>query len=317
MKSIWMMVLVASLVGAGIGEVQAKRMGSGGSVGKQSPTISRQAAPAGNAQSAAPAAQPAPAASMGAGAAGAAAKSASPWRGILGGALLGLGLGALLSHLGIGGALASIISTVLMIALLAMAGLLIYRLLRKKSAPQPAYAGAHGGYGGGYGKSSYLERDGMLTPAGSAAPAAGTLFPQADRAAAAPLPAAAAGVPADMDVPAFLRHAKTYFIRLQAAWDRADIEDLREFTTPEMFAELRLQLQERGAAANHTDVVQVEAQLLGVETVGQEYLASVQFSGLIQEEAQAPATAFTEIWNLVKPVTGTTGWTLAGIQQPQ
>lgn len=123
------------------------------------------------------------------------------------------------------------------------------------------------------------------------------------------------GVPTDFDTQGFLRHAKTYFIRLQAAWDKADQQDIRSFTTPEMFAEIKMQIQERGATGNHTDVVTLDAELLGIETVADEYLASVRFTGMIRESEHATAEPFTEIWNLSKPVTGDTGWLLAGIQQ--
>jgi len=122
-------------------------------------------------------------------------------------------------------------------------------------------------------------------------------------------------IPADFDAAGFLRHAKTHFIRLQAAWDKADINDIREFTTPEMFAELKMQLQERGASSNNTDVVSLNADLLGLETVGSDYFASVKFSGMIKESDQAPAEPFAEGWNLTKPVSGQGGWALAGIQQ--
>jgi predicted lipid-binding transport protein (Tim44 family) len=127
--------------------------------------------------------------------------------------------------------------------------------------------------------------------------------------------AAAVSVPADFDTQGFLRNAKTYFIRLQAAWDRADVNDIREFTTPEMFAELKMQLQERGASPNHTDVVSLDAELLGIETVSDDYLASVKFTGTIREEENGAAAPFAEIWNLAKPVSGQGGWALAGIQQ--
>jgi predicted lipid-binding transport protein (Tim44 family) len=123
------------------------------------------------------------------------------------------------------------------------------------------------------------------------------------------------GVPADFDVDAFLRSAKTYFIRLQAAWDRGDINDIREFTTPEMFAELKMQLQERGPQPTHTDVVSLNAEMLGVEVVGDQYLASVRFSGMIKEAENAPPEPFAEVWNLSKPIAGQRGWVLAGIQQ--
>ena len=82
-----------------------------------------------------------------------------------------------------------------------------------------------------------------------------------------------------------------------------------------MFAELRMQLQERGASANHTDVVSLNADLLGIETVGNDYIASIKFDGMIKESDNAPAEPFAEIWNLSKPVNGQGGWLLAGIQQ--
>jgi predicted lipid-binding transport protein (Tim44 family) len=94
-----------------------------------------------------------------------------------------------------------------------------------------------------------------------------------------------------------------------------EINDIREFTTPEMFAELKMQLQERGAAPNNTDVVSIDAELLGIQTSGGEHLASIKFSGMIKESDNAPALPFSEIWNLSKPMSGQGGWLLAGIEQ--
>jgi len=308
----WLIALMvaASAASMVVTEAEAKRMGGGGSFGKQSQGLSRQtpAQPmqqnqmnSANQQkpAAAPGAQTAP-------------KPASPWRNILGGALLGLGLGALLSHLGIGGALASIISTVLMIALLALAAMFIYRMFRRK-APD---AHARPAYAGGYGSGSDTPSTATPEIGSRLDPQARPVAFQADTATASAAAASdVSNIPADFDAPAFLRNAKTYFIRLQAAWDRADINDIREFTTPEMFGELRLQLQERGASPNHTDVVSLEAELLRLETVGDEYIASVRFSGMIKETENAPAEPFVEAWNLTKPVSGQGGWQLAGIQQ--
>lgn len=292
-----MMVALSALTVV-VADVQAKRMGSGGSIGKQSQNVSRQsAAPANNpgaqtAQPAAPAATPQTVPP----------KPASPWKGILGGALLGLGLGALLSHFGLGGAAAGLIGSLLMIALLALAGLFIYRMLRRKAdnsgGMRPAYAGP----------SHVPEIGSRIEPvqpaqlrSSDAASSSGSHAPW--------------GIPADFDTDGFLRQAKAQFIRMQAVWDRADVNDLREFTTSEMFAELRLQLQERGPSSNHTDVVSLNAEMLGLETVNGEYLASVRFSGMIRETENAPAEAFTEVWNLTKSVSGQSGWVLAGIQQ--
>ncbi|HYD96796.1 MAG TPA: Tim44-like domain-containing protein [Noviherbaspirillum sp.] len=282
-------------------EAEAKRMGGGGSVGRQSQNVTRQAAPA--QQQAAPAAAQQAAPSQ---AAAQQAKASSPWKGILGGALLGLGLGALLSHLGIGGALAGMIGNLLMIALLVAAGYFIYRMVtRKQHANAQAKSGLNPAYAGN------------ASP-GFAVPEIGSrVEPGATASTAAPGNATDATwtIPADFDSAAFLRHAKTYFIRLQAAWDKADVNDLREFTTPEMYAELKQQLLERGPSPNHTDVVSLEAELLGVESVGTEHVASVKFHGVIRESENAAAEPFTEVWNLSKPATGNGGWVLGGIQQ--
>lgn len=295
-KLLVMMMIAVTTLTIGVSTAEAKRVGGGGSVGKQSQTVSRQAAaPAASPAQAAKPAAPAPAATPPA--------PSSPWKGILGGALLGLGLGALFSHLGLGGALGGMLGSLLMVALLAMAGLFIYRMMRSKSqqaGPQPAAAGFAG-----------------ATPdIGSRIDPMPLQSAQASASGAEATPNYGPwGIPADFDTANFLRHAKTHYIRLQAAWDRADIDDIREFTTPEMYAELKLQLQERGATANVTDVVTLDAELLGIETIGNDYLASVKFTGMIREADHAPTEPFAEVWNLSKPVKGAGGWVLAGIQQ--
>ncbi len=285
--------LVVALMGftVAMSGAEAKRMGGGGSFGKSSPSFSRQATPQGPNQIA-PAQRPAQPGAP-------APKPASPWKGILGGALLGLGLGALLSHFGLGGELAGMLSTLLMVMLLAFAAMFIFRMIKRRNEPQPAYAGP-------------MERN--LTPETVRTPEIGSNLGGGAQSSAAQV-AAQPLVPEGFDVPAFLRHAKTNFIRMQAAWDRADVTDIREFTTPEMFAELKMQLSERGASANHTDVVTIDAEMLGVESTDAEHLASVRFTGMIREEEHAPVQHFSETWVLTKPLTGNQGWLLAGIQQ--
>jgi predicted lipid-binding transport protein (Tim44 family) len=297
MKKLLMAMMIAIVaVTVGVSSAEAKRLGGGSSFGKQSQSASRPA-PAQSSQ-ASNAAKPAPQAIP--------PKPASPWKGILGGALLGLGLGALMSHFGLGGAMASMLGTILMVALLAMAAMFIYRMFMRRKAGdsglQPAYSGAAPRYtpeiGSGIGSDQPAMKQALPFASGSE-----------------PVGSATWSIPADFDVPGFLRHAKTYFIRLQAAWDKADINDIREFATPEMFAEVKMQIQERGTSSNNTDVVSLDAELLGVETLDNEYLASVRFSGMIKESDNAPAAPFTEIWNLSKPKSGQGGWVLAGIQQ--
>ncbi len=318
-KSVIALMLIAGAFALNVSDVQAKRFGGGGSTGKQSSNVSRQAAP----PTAAPAASQAKAATPAAAPAAATPKPATPWKGIVGGLIGGALLGAMFSSLGLGAGLANALGSIIPLLLLGGVAFFLYRMYQSRKAgsnagaasfSQPAFAGmpsnampeigsriepAVAKTGSSMGFQSALESTSGGTSLGAnAVNDAGTWT-----------------IPADFDVPAFLRHSKTYFIRLQAAWDKADISDIREFTTGEMYAEIKLQIQERGATANVTDVVSLDAEMLGVETVGNEYLASVKFSGMIKEAADAPAEAFKEVWNLSKPADGSGGWVLAGIQQ--
>lgn len=268
---------------------EARPMGGGRSIGRQSQNVSRMPAAPAPTPAAPRQAAPAPAAPP----AAVPPKPASPWKGILGGALLGLGLGALFSHFGMGG---GIFGTILMAVL---AFFLISMLLRAFRGRQAAPAGAPAAFNG--------NGNNIYSMPQSAAPAA-----------AAPAAAPAHqpwGVPADFDTAGFLRVAKSNFIRLQAAWDKGDVADIREFTSPEVFAELKMQITERGAQADYTDVVSIEAELLGIEAGDSDYLASVKFYGAMKPAPDALAEPFQEVWNLVKPKSGASGWMLAGIQQ--
>jgi len=112
----------------------------------------------------------------------------------------------------------------------------------------------------------------------------------------------------------FLRKAKATFIRLQAAYDNKNLADIREFTTPEVFAEIQLQLHERGTVDNVTEVVTLNAELLGTENIMQETLAGVRFSGMIKEDNNQPAQSFRETWHFKQDVNRAT-WKVAGLQQ--
>ncbi|WDZ95419.1 TIM44-like domain-containing protein [Herbaspirillum sp. WKF16] len=307
-----------------VSPADAKRLGGGGSFGKQSSNYSRQAAPSSPSYNQAPSAAPYRPSAPAAAPQSIPAKPASPWRNVLGGALLGFGLGALMSHFGIGGAAGGMLGSLLTIALLAFAVFFVIRLFsrnRYEQSNNPAYAAPMPGPSpiGSAAAATPEIGSGLrdINPPPSFqgnAPAAlqGNGYGGAN---GQPAHIEKWGIPADFDTAGFVRNAKTYFIRLQAAWDRADVNDIREFTSPEMFAELRLQLTERGPSPNATDVVQLEAELLGIEQLPYDYLATVRFQGLIKEAPDASAEPFAEIWNLSKPQGGNGGWVLAGIQQ--
>ena len=129
------------------------------------------------------------------------------------------------------------------------------------------------------------------------------------------------GMPSGFDPEGFLSASRSNFIQLQSAWDRADIPALRAMMTDEMIAQIQAQLAERerqaGAAANQTEVVMLDAKLLGIEELADEYMASVEFSGLIREEPAAGPNPFREVWNITRPKIGRNGWLVAGVQALQ
>jgi predicted lipid-binding transport protein (Tim44 family) len=308
-------------------DAEAKRMGGSRSMGRQSatatqqhqatpPSQSMQQSQAGQAQRAQP--TPAPAAP-------AAQPPRNRWLGPIAGLAAGLGIAALLSHFGLGGAFAGAMANMIVIALIVFAAVMLFRFIMRKrqggnaSNGTPAYAGAGAGSASPYGRTSFDREPTYNAPqsgaqsGGYAAPQAAT--PQVTAATPAVQAVAQPDVPAGFDAEAFLRNAKVYFVRLQDAWDRGNINDIREFTTPEMYAEVKIDVDARNGAANQTDVVQLNADLLGVDDRADEYLASVRFHGLIRETQGAAAEPFVEIWNLSKQKSGNEGWLLAGIQQ--
>ncbi|GAB4569704.1 MAG: TIM44-like domain-containing protein [Rhizobacter sp.] len=275
--------------------VEAKRLGGGGSSGMQRQTP----APS-------PTVPPKPAATPGATAPGAAAAAAPKrsWMGPLAGIAAGLGIAALMSHLGLGAEMGNILTMIL----LAVAAVFLVRFLMRRFGPKPATNGAPQGMQfAGAGPSLGNIPNAPAFGSGSAAAPAGITEP-----ALAPV----SNLPAGFDAPAFERIAKLIFIRMQAANDAGNLDDLRQFATPEMFATFRLDLQDRQAnSTQQTDVVQLNAQVLDFAQEADRQIVSVRFHGLIREEKDAPTTTFDEIWHLVKPADGSREWAIAGIGQ--
>ncbi len=302
---------------------EAKRLGGGKSTGMQRDMPARTAP---DAPPAKPAASPQQAAPATAGAAPAAAAPKRNWMGPLAGLAAGLGIAALMSHLGMGEAMGNF----LMLALLAVAGVFLVRFLMRRFGAGRSPAMAAAGTGAAQRTqvawppvaqpqpSPVQERSSLAdTPApsqGGSAPLQAAAPVEAEAAVAA-TPVAKAFVPAAFDSEGFTRTAKMIFIRLQAANDTADLDDLRRFTTPELFAAIRLEIQERGATPQTTDVLKVEAEVLDVADEDGRQVVSVRFKGQVVEEKGAPAVDINEVWHLVKPLDDSRPWAIAGIEQ--
>jgi len=285
-KSLFAILLALLSLALTIGNAEAARLGGGKSTGMQRQAVTPRPATPAQATPATPSAAPAP--------------MATPkrnWMGPLAGLAAGLGIAALLSHFGMGEGMGNF----LMIALLVIAAIFAFKLLFRRNA-QTARQAEPLQYAG-------VGRPGMTPPPSSAAQSFGSTT------AAAPGNEAVRNVPEGFDVDGFLRIAKLNFVRLQASNDAKNLDDIREFVSPELFAEIKLQMDERGNINQQTDVVTLNAELLEVVTEGNRHVASVRFHGMIREETGAAAAPFDEVWNLTKPLDGAKGWIIAGIQQ--
>jgi predicted lipid-binding transport protein (Tim44 family) len=270
-------------------DADAGRLGGSRSVGTQRSITSAppSAAPAKPAQQAAPAAAPATAQPQ-------PASGFARWAPLLGGLALGGALGWLMGANGMGGLMVGM----LLAGLLVFAAILVVRMLTQRRGEGPQRM-QYAGMGMGMGSET------VAAPPPS----------QAAGFDAQPAPVAAANVPAGFDVAGFLRGAKLNYMRLQIANDQGNLEELREFTSDELFEELKRDLMQRGGAKQQTDVMALNADLLEVVTEGDKHWASVRFSGTLRESPGEAPQGFEEVWNLAKPVSGAGGWQLAGIQQ--
>lgn len=312
--------LIGILAGMTVGDADAqRRFGGGMNLGRQSPQVQRQATPpaqqpatpqtapalGASQQKAAPTQAPSPTAAP-------AARPASPWRGALMGVAAGLGLAALASWLGFGDTLAMFLA----VALIGLAVMLIVGfVVRRMRGPVPAAAG-DGPLARGPGTYSHVGYETAPAPVQRSfepAPTA-TVRPGSamDHFMGSGQAAATWGIPAGFDTAAFLTHAKNSFVRLQHAWDSGNLDAMSELTTDDMFISLTHELRNR-SGQTRTEVVALDAELLGIESTADEHVASVRFDGRLKINGEIEAV--TEVWNLVKPVSGRTGWLLAGIQQ--
>jgi predicted lipid-binding transport protein (Tim44 family) len=293
----WCSAVLAALIltlTLAVSHAEAARLGGGRSLGAQRSITQRVPQPPPQAAPQAPV-QPAAAPSL--------------WTRLLGGMAVGVGLGWLLGH-GMGG-----LAPVLMLGVLALIGFALMRALTRPRLPAAGYMrSGYLRYTPAPVNYSGLGNETVAAPPPSQLPGgdAWEHEPRADEPYTAGLPSPQ--VPPGFDAAGFLKQAKLNFIRLQDANDRGDTEALRDVTTDTLFDALAADLRAR-SAAQHTDVVTLDATLLEVVTENDAHWASVKFAGLIREHAGAAPTPFAEVWHLSKPIDGRTGWLIAGIEQ--
>jgi predicted lipid-binding transport protein (Tim44 family) len=277
-------VIVAATVAFGAVEADAKKFGGGKSVGAQRSAPTQSAGPTATSTPAAAPASAATAAPAAAGAAGAAAAAA-------------IGLGYLFSKMGAGGFL----GLLLIVGIAVVALIWFARSAARRGQPAAAGAGAGGSNFDAAPQSQPMQDAGAGAAAGAAAPVMASGL------------GGGFGIPAGFDKAGFEDNAKKQFMTLQGANDKGDLDGVRNFVTDELYNEIAKDVISGNKESTLVD--ELHAELLGIETERNQYWASVQFSGKIREDGMVMASPFREIWNLVKPVDGSKGWLVAGIQQ--
>lgn len=305
-KFLTVLVLSCAAVGLVAPTAEARRLGGGANIGKQRSTPAMREAPR-----EAPRPTPAPAAAPTQGAAPMApvAQPKPSFMNRWGGMIAGIGAGALLGSLlgghlgGLGAGIGGLINILLIVGVLYLA----YRFFmsRRRTGGAPASMQFAGAGGPSFNASGGSFRNEPVMPAAprSVQPAEAALVP-------------GISVPPGFEVEPFVRQAQSSFLRLQAANDDRDLGDLRETTTPEVFAELAMQIRERGDAPQKTEVISLDAKLLEVVVEDDQMVASLRYSGMVRETAGAAPVPFDEVWHLKRSAHAANDpWLIAGIQQ--
>jgi predicted lipid-binding transport protein (Tim44 family) len=291
-------------------DAEAKRFGGGRSLGRQMPTMPRQAqppkqttAPSRAQAQPTPGAQPRPQSGM------------SRWLG----PLAGLAAGGLLASLFFGDGFEGIsFMDMVIIFLLIIGAVWLFRTLRggRSAARTPATAApATGPAGAAPAPAPSAAPDIQQRTTQPAANARSAGFTPPDMGSAPPSPQGNDQFPFWLDGIAFIEGAKTHFIRLQESWDKADFDAIREYTTPELFDALRRE-REQLAGDQSTEVVQLKAEMVTMQRDRGMVVASIRFHGLIREQTQGVAESFSETWHVVHDWDSPDGdWLIAGIQQ--
>lgn len=241
-----------------------------------------------------PQAQPAPAASRPGGLFGG-------MGGLMGGLLAGTLIGSLLGGHGFAG---GGFMDILLFGLVIFIGLKLFAAFRGSQRPAQAAAGAEGAQ-------TAQPQAGMMRE-DSAATGWDALRGQG--AAQAETPGPQIPMPPGFDADEFLRGAKMAYTRLQTAWDKRDMNDITQFTTEAVQQSVREQMA-ADPKPSTTEILLVNAQLLGVTNEGDEQYAQVFFDVLLRETpAQETPSSAREVWHFMRPITGG-NWKLDGIQQ--
>ena len=213
--------------------------------------------------------------------------------GMLGGLLMGGLIGSLFfgSGYGYGG------PGLLDLVLVGGGPLLLLRFLRAKrmAAESPSAAGPLSfdhGPAQGWGQSGYDPSSGPIS--------AGVEQPS---------------VPAGFDQEEFLKGAKAIYTRLQASWDKRDLDDIRQFASPEVFEEIQRQAKE-DPNPGKTELLLINPRILELRDIDGRTVASVLYDVMMRENREEMTKQVRELWHFSRDTHKPESfWVLEGIQQ--
>lgn len=222
-----------------------------------------------------------------------AAPTAGSRFGGLGGMFGGMLMGGLIGSMLFGGGFAG--PGMLDIMLLGLGGFLLFRFIRSRRAATANSAP--------YGYSATGDPQAHATHGGWSQ----RLEPRQER---PPV------MPRGLDEQEFLTGAKALYSRLQGSWDRRDIDDIRQFTSPEVHEEITRQAAQ-DPEHGRTEILMLDARVLEARSEGSETVISVLFDAMLREDdPAAPAEQIREVWHIRRDESASSPqWTLEGIQQ--
>lgn len=285
MKKLWTVMALMLTMALGAQTVEAKKFGGGKSFGQARQTAPAQPKKTDNAQSA----QQTPNKAADAGK-----------KGMLGGLLGGLLVGGLIGSMLGNGAFEGI--QFMDILILGLIAFVIFKLLRRRRATQNQSAA----FSGMPNTSTPMPREALAdTLSNSAA------VPQSAGFGSSDIPF---NLPAGFDLTAFLVSARDHYRTLQDAWNSNDLDKIREYVSPELYA---LLAQERAelAGEQHTEVLFVDAELVRADHDLRHAELSIKFSGRYRDTTEAVEEAITDIWHLERDlIMPGAPWLIVGIE---
>ena len=122
-------------------------------------------------------------------------------------------------------------------------------------------------------------------------------------------------LPPGFDAEEFLKGAKIMYTRLQASWDKRDMEDIRQFVSPEVLSEIQKQAQE-DPKLGKTELLLINPRILEAREVATKTVVSVFYDVMMRENRTEMAKQVREVWHFSRDSRKPDDfWVLEGIQQ--